>query len=225
MTTNHHVDGKEPHHNKYTDKLTIVVLLLLLIIVILAKCESCKGNGNVKVEPVIIKVKDSSTTKPVPVNIEVIEPGRIPELASSKPYIITKHDTTWIFEKGIVDTLAILKDYFAKVIYKDTLHTKYGNITVWDTITRNRIEGRKFLADLNIPSEIIYVTNPTPQPKKRNEVYFSMGGLYNNTALSVGGGLLLKTKRERIYNANAYLGTDGQITYNFQTALKIKLKK
>jgi hypothetical protein len=185
-----------------------------------------KGNaGKVKVEPVIIKVKDSSTKAPTPINIEVIEPGRIPEMASSKPYVIRLTDTLWIFENNIVDTNAILQDYFAKVIYKDTLKTKYGNITVWDTITRNRIEGRKFLADLNIPSEIIYVTNPTPTPKKRNEVYFSMGGLYNQNALSVGPGLLYKSKRDRMFGVNAYLGTDGMITYNFQTAFKISSRR
>jgi hypothetical protein len=214
-TTNHHY-----YNNKYTTQLLMYVLFFILGF-ILGCNMGCGKTGKTEIK--VIKVQDSSAKKPEPIHIEVIEPGRIPEMASSKPYIVRLTDTLWIYENNIVDTNAILQDYFAKVIYKDTLKTKYGNITVWDTITRNRIEGRKFLADLNIPSEIIYVNNPAP--KKRNEVYFSMGGLYNTNALSVGPGLLLKTKRDRMFGVNAYLGTDGMITYNFQTAFKISLRR
>jgi hypothetical protein len=187
------------------------------------------GCGNtkcpeVKVEPTIIKVKDSGNTKPSPVKIEVIEPGRIPEMAASKPIVIYKNTHSWdtLWMETLVDTTAILQDYFAKYMYADTFRTKYGNVVVLDTVTRNKIEGRKYLVDFTIPSEIKYVTQ---EAKQKNQIYFSMGGLYNMNALSVGGGLLLKTKRDRMFGVNAYLGTDGMLTYNFQTMLKISLKK
>jgi hypothetical protein len=203
--------------NNHTTTLIFYGLLFILGFMLGCNLQCNKGKTEIKV----IEIKDSVQHKPEPVNIEVIAPGRIPELAKSKPYIVRITDTLWIFEHGEIDTAAILQDYFAKVFYRDTISTKYGNVIILDTVTRNRIDWRKAILDFEIPSEVKYVTK---EEKKRNQIYLSMGGLYNQYALSVGGGFTLKTKKDRMFGVRAYLGTGGKITYNFTTDLKIKLR-
>ncbi len=53
-------------------------------------------------------------------------------------------DTLVLKELVNVDTAALLKDYLAKVVYKDTLTLDggLGTIALTDTITKNRILGR-----------------------------------------------------------------------------------
>jgi len=54
-------------------------------------------------------------------------------------------DTLVLKEMINVDSAAILKDYLAKIVYKDTLTLDggLGTIALTDTITKNRILGRR----------------------------------------------------------------------------------
>jgi len=76
-----------------------------------------------------------------------------------KTKIVTKkgediyHET--IVEKeviipAIIDTLALLKDYYSKVLYKDTLilPDSLGIVALNDTISQNKILGRTFNASV-----------------------------------------------------------------------------
>jgi hypothetical protein len=133
-----------------------------------------------------------------------------------------------------VDTNAILKDFYSKVLYKDTLHLpdSLGTVAVIDTISQNKIFGRTFNA--NVKQRTIKETMIVKEPA-RNQVYYGLTGGFNKADVvsSVGAGLILKTKKDKIYQFT--LGVNNRITdgttggfspyVGFGTYWKIKIKK
>ena len=47
-----------------------------------------------------------------------------------------------------LDTIAILQQYYPKNVYKETLKFDEGTVTITDTISHNRVVGRKFVANV-----------------------------------------------------------------------------
>lgn len=92
-----------------------------------------------------------------------------------------------------VDTLSILKDYYAKVFYKDTLNLKdtLGYLVVQDTITENRISSRGYEAFIRIPviKETLYLKELS------NDFYFGPS-IQAGRSLSIGADAHLKTKKD-----------------------------
>jgi len=129
-----------------------------------------------------------------------------------------------------VDTTYILKDYLAKVIYKDTLilPDSLGMVALTDTITKNRILGRTFNAKVKerIIKEEIIVKEPA-----KAQVYWGLNAGFNKEdyVSAVGTGVLLKTKKDKIYQINLGInnGTNGSFSpfIGFGTYWKIKFKK
>lgn len=114
----------------------------------------------------------------------------------------------------IVDTQALLHDYFAKNIYKDTLQLpdSLGTVAVTDTITQNKILGRTFNASVKQRTikELMIVKEPA-----RTQVYYGLTGGFNKVDVvsNIGAGLLVKTKKDKIYQigigVSNKIGTDG----------------
>ena len=102
-----------------------------------------------------------------------------------------------------VDTNAILKEYYTKVLYKDVLvlPDSLGTVAVTDTISHNKIFGRTFNA--NVKQRVIKETTIVKELPK-NQVYFGFGGQFNKTDLITGlsTGVILKTKKDKIYQVN-----------------------
>jgi hypothetical protein len=133
-----------------------------------------------------------------------------------------------------VDTAAILKDYLAQIIYKDTLTLDgdLGMIALTDTITKNRILGRTW--DAKVKERVIKEELIVKEPAK-NQLYYGLNGGFNkeDVVSHVGAGLLLKTKKDKIYQlgvgvANRTVdGTNGSLSpfVGFGTYWKIKVKK
>ena len=105
-----------------------------------------------------------------------------------------------------VDTLSILRDYYARVFYKDTFRLKdsLGYIVVNDTITKNRIYSRGFASYINVPTirETLYLK------ELKNTLFFGPAIQLGKTP-SFGGDLHLKTKKDMLigfglgFNLNA----------------------
>ena len=55
-----------------------------------------------------------------------------------------------VFIPAIIDTAALLKDYYSKVLYKDVLvlPDSLGTVSIIDTISQNKILGRTFNANV-----------------------------------------------------------------------------
>ncbi len=143
-------------------------------------------------------------------------------------------DTLVLKELQVVDSLAILKDYLAKVTYKDTLRLPddLGTVAVTDIITKNRIESRTF--DAKVKERTIKETTIVKELPK-NQVYFGFDGGFNKADVvsHVGTGVMLKTKKDKIYQlgvgvANRTIdGTNGSLSPYIGAGVywKIKLKK
>ena len=186
-----------------------IALVLLIAIVVFQQC-----GGNKKTTGEIVKV-DGNKYELIKHEIDTVE--------VVKTKVVTKkgddiyHET--IVEKeviipAIIDTLALLKDYYSKVLYKDTLvlPDSLGTVDVTDTISQNKIFGRTFNA--NIKQRIIKETTIVKELPK-TQVYYGITGGFNKVDVvsNLGAGVLIKTKGDKIYQlgigvANK-VGTDG----------------
>lgn len=134
------------------------------------------------------------------------------------------YDTTYLSLP--IDTSKILSQYFTTVIYKDTLKLKdsLGYITLIDTITQNKIDGRKWIANVNK----LTINNTTYLKElPRNQVYIGFNGEVNKTNLvnGVGLGFIFKNKKDNIYLINAGVNTRLTPYINGGMYWKIKLRK
>ena len=186
-----------------------IALLLLIIIVIFQQC-----GGNKKGTGEIVKV-DGKKYELIKHEIDTIE--------VVKTKVVTKkgediyHET--IVEKEvtiptIIDTLALLKDYYSKVLYKDVLvlPDSLGTVDVTDTISQNKILGRTFNA--NVKQRIIKETTIVKELPK-TQIYYGFTGGFNkvDVVANLGAGVLIKSKSDKIYQlgigvANT-VGSDG----------------
>jgi hypothetical protein len=139
-----------------------------------------------------------------------------------------------VFIPANVDTAALLKDYYSKVLYKDVLvlPDSLGTVSVIDTISQNKILGRTF--DAKVKERTIKETTIVKELPK-NQVYFGFDGGFNKADVvsHIGTGVMLKTKKDKIYQlgvgvANRTIdGTNGTLSPYIGAGVywKIKLKK
>ena len=160
-----------------------------------------------------------------------------------KTKIVTKkgediyHET--IVEKeviipAVIDTLALLKDYYSKVLYKDTLilPDSLGIVALNDTISQNKILGRTFNA--SVKQRTIKETTIVKELPK-TKIFYGLEGGFNKADVvsSVGAGVLINTKKDKIYQLGLGVtnqttdGTTGGFTPYIRGGVywKIKLKK
>ena len=115
------------------------------------------------------------------------------------------HDTTIYVKIPIFDSLqldSMVKVYYAMNVFSDTFNLKYGKVYVQDSVQQNRIVGRNWAADLLIPTEKTTIAVKEPA---RNQVYFGPKIDYS-TSVIPGVGLMLKTKRDRLYGVSVSVG-------------------
>lgn len=160
-----------------------------------------------------------------------------------KTKVVTKkgediyHET--IVEKEVlipanVDTAALLKDYYSKVLYKDVLvlPDSLGTVAVTDTISQNKILGRTFNA--NVKQRTIKETTIVKELPKTKVFYGFEGGFNKQDVVShIGAGVILNTKKDKLFHlgvgvANRVVdGTNGGLTpyINGGVYWKIRLRK
>lgn len=118
----------------------------------------------------------------------------------SIPFVVL--DTTYLIDE-VHDTITIVKDYNEAKAYSDTIRIdSIGYAYIQDTISQNKIQGRGFSANFNLPT--ITITKViTPKPK--NEVYLGFIGdlRHSNGQIGIGGSIALKTAKNTLYVANA----------------------
>lgn len=183
----------------------LIITILIAIIVIQNECSWLPDQ-----EPIYLTrvVHDTIPGDTVPYPVEVKTPV---------PYAVYYPDTVKI--TAIIDTMAILRDYFARRVYQDTITDDTSFMAViLDTISQNRIIDRQFLFQNLRPVAIN--TYVTPVEKERNKLFVGPAiGLTNR--LDLGGSALLLTKKEHAY-AYQYQLTSKQ--HQFTMYWKIKFK-
>ena len=102
-----------------------------------------------------------------------------------------------------IDTMSILRDYYAKYFYTDTIKVdSLGFIVINDTVTRNLISKRDVQSNIFIPTTTI--TNTIYLNKRELYGGVAVGGMVNPVQNEspinyIGGELLYKNKKKQIY--------------------------
>ena len=184
-----------------------IALLLLIIIVVFQQC-----GGNKTKTGEIVKV-DGKKYELIKHEIDTVEVVKT-KVVTKKGEDIYHETIKEVIIPTIVDTQALLHDYFAKNIYKDTLRLPdgLGTVSLIDTITQNKILGRTFNASVKqrtIKETLIVKELP------KTQVYYGFVGGFNKVDVvsNIGAGALIKTKKDKIYQlgigvANK-VGSDG----------------
>jgi len=109
-------------------------------------------------------------------------------------------DTTNIYK---TDTIKVLTDYNQVKVYSDTMRIdSFGYAYIQDTISQNKIQGRGFSANFNLPT--ITITKII-EKKDKNQLYLGFIGdlKHSNGQIGIGGSIALKTAKNTLYTATA----------------------
>jgi hypothetical protein len=206
---------------KKLDLKSLTIIGLVIVLLLMRMCTST-GTGNNPDDNIKINgkkytvIKREIDTVYVPTHDTIFRPGKT----------IYVDVPIYVNVPPNVDTAEILKDYYAKYTYKDTLRLKdsLGYIAIRDTIFKNRILNRHF--DVNVNKikikEVVYV-----EPVKRLEFYF--GGVIGFDKVDIinfaGPTLMLKDKKDKVYSLG--IGYNNAKTLSIQGGMywKIKFKK
>ena len=183
----------------------IQTLLIVVLVVLLFLQRSCSSTP--VPEPKIIT---ETVTKWDTVSITKTE--YIPKW---KTRIETIHDTI----PSSIDTVAILKDYYAKYFYTDTIQIDtLGSIVINDTITRNLISMRDVQSNIFIPTTTI--TNTIYLYKREFFGGISVGAT-NQAVQNINGELLYINKKRDAYGFGIGLNPDFQPIFTGRIYWKI----
>jgi hypothetical protein len=139
-----------------------------------------------------------------------------------KGEVIYKEVPIYVELPGRIDTVEVIRDYYSKVVYKDTLKLKdsLGYIALTDTIFRNNILGRVWDSHINkITIKDVLIVKELP----KNQIYLGgQLGLNNQSGFtSIGPSVLMKTKKDKVFSVGVGLGPNKTIQY--QGGIYIKL--
>ena len=118
-----------------------------------------------------------------------------------------------------IDTISILKDYYAKYFYTDTIKVdSLGFIIINDTVTRNLISKRDVQSNIFIPTttvnNIIYIY--------KKEFFGGVSVGANNQAVqNINGELLYVNKKRQAYGFGVGLNPQFQPVYTVRMYWKI----
>jgi hypothetical protein len=117
-----------------------------------------------------------------------------------------------------IDTMAVLRDYYAKYYYSDTTGTDSVQIVINDTISTNKIASRK------VNFRVIYptVTITRELYKKETQFYYGFGiGGYTKGLTYIGPEVMLKTKANNAYGLGVGINNNFEPSVNFKMYWKI----
>jgi hypothetical protein len=204
-----------------------IAIALLIVIVVFQQC-----GGNKKTTGEIVKV-DGKKYELIKHEIDTIEVVKT-KVVTKKGEDIYHETIKEVIIPTIVDTQALLQDYFAKNIYKDTLQLpdSLGTIAMIDTITQNKILGRTFNA--SVKQRTIKETTIVKELPKTKLFYGFEGGFNKADVVShLGFGFLLNTKKDKMFHLGLGVanrttdGTSGTLAPYIGGGVywKLKLKK
>ena len=204
-----------------------IAIALLIVIVVFQQC----GGDKTKTGE-IVKV-DGKKYELIKHEIDTFEIVKT-KVVTKKGEDIYHETIKEVTIPAIVDTQALLQDYFAKNIYKDTLQLpdSLGIVSLIDTITQNKILGRTFNA--SVKQRTIKETTIVKELPKTKLFYGFEGGFNKADVVShLGFGVLVNTKADKMFHlglgvANRTIdGTSGTLAPYIGGGVywKIRLKK
>ena len=165
---------------------------------------------------------------------------------------VTLHDTTWSVHDSLIvkklkvkeiihDTLppeyiadtnypklkaqydALVVAHLAKKIYADTVKLDtLGYVAVADTVHKNELQNRSYKYNYKIPT-VTVTTTITKQAPPKGALFMGGGVTGNKNGLDVlQGGLLYKSKQDKIFGLQIGINGNSQVVYGVQSYWKIK---
>ena len=188
---------------KYLNSLQTVLILILALIILLQS--QCSRKDPVEPE-VIVTIETKWDT------VEVTQTQYVPKWK-------TKVVTEEVLIPADIDTMSILKDYYARYFYTDTLNLDtLGYLVLNDTITKNSILNRSFTSKIQIPTTTI--TKEIYLNKR--EFYWGLGVHGRPDQLNyVGGEFMYRTKNKQVYGLGVGLNQDLQPVFGGRMFWKI----
>jgi hypothetical protein len=211
---------------KYLNFKNIAIAVLVVIVLL----EFFNPFGNMPGRTIRIDGKKYEVIKHTVDTIDVIKT----KVVTKKGEDIYHETIKEVVIPTIVDTTAILQNYYSKVVYKDllVLPDSLGTVAVTDTITQNKIAFRTF--DAKVKQRTIKETTIVKElPKTQVFVGFNGGFNKKDVISNVGAGIVVKTKKEKLYQIgigvtnNVTDGTNGSLSPFINAGIfwKIKLGK
>ena len=190
----------------------IIIIVLIVMIILLKQCNGSLidfnlfGNKNKQPDPIEGTVITKIETK-----WDTVKFDSLVYVPKWRVRVDTVHDTTLKY----IDTLSILKDYYATYFYSDTLELdSIGNIIINDTISQNSIIFREINPNIYIPTTIIQRDSLI----SKNEFYYGFGLAGNQEQFNyIGGELLWRSKRKKV------IGVGLGINQNLQPVGSLRL--
>jgi hypothetical protein len=205
---------------KNLDLKTLLIIALIGIVLIMKMCNKKPVTDNPTVK---INGKKYEVIK------REIDTQYVPQIKTvSKQGKDIYHDTTIYVPVPThepIDTEAILRNFYAKNVFKDTikLDDSLGFVSVIDTISQNKMYHRDWYAKINktVITDKIYLK------ELRNQVY--IGGVVGfdkaNIINFAGPSMLLKNKKDDIYSIGVGYTNAKTVAIQGGVYWKIKLKK
>lgn len=183
---------------KYLLKLDIKVILIIILGLVIVFMRTCDSNNKTKVPTEKVKINGKTYEVIKYVRDTIYVPKYITIYKRGKDIY---HDTTIYVKVPVdVDTAQILRDFYAKNVYNDTikLEDSLGLVTINDTISQNKILGRNFNAKIN--QKEIHETLTVKEPPKR-QMYVGLNTSVDNyVGLStIGTSVIYKDKKDKMY--------------------------
>lgn len=189
---------------KKTIPFYVIILILVATIFLQRECQRCP-------ELTTITTTDTIPGDSIPYVVEIPKPI---------PFWI---DTgSWHYLTQQIDTMAILKDYFSRVYYLDTLmDDSSAFIAILDTITQNRIHGRKLYFANRKPTSIINTTTILPADEKSKLYVGGMVAMNPGDKFDIGPSVMLITPR----GGYSYAYGVNEKSHTLTVVWKIKLQR
>lgn len=196
---------------KYFGDIRNLIILVLIVVILLLR--QCSGDGG-KITPseptIVTKVETKYDT------ITIDKKVYVPKW---KTKIVTQVDS--ILVNTPIDTLEVLKDYYAKNVFVDKIELdSLGFVTITDTIWKNTLFNRL------VESELIIPTTTVTQTEYINPREFYIGFGLNGTSKQfnyVGGSILYRTRKKQAFGLG--IGLNDQFQPIISTQFLWKLGK
>jgi hypothetical protein len=193
----------------------LVIIIVALLFTVTVQHKGCSPTY-IKDDTIILhdttwKVHDSLIIKKLKIK-ETIHDTLPPE------YIA---DTNYPKLKAQYDALVVA--YLAKNIYADTVKLDtLGYVAVADTLHKNELLGRSYKYNYKIPT-VTVTTTITKQAPPKGALFVGGGVTGNKNGLNLlQGGLLYKSKQDKIFGLHIGINGNSQVVYGVQSFWKIK---
>jgi hypothetical protein len=201
----------------------IIIILVLIGVIVVQQCTSDNGTENPTIK---VDGKKYELLKHK-IDTVIVDHFKTKYVKGEDIYHETivekeKRVEVPVYLKG--DTIRIVQEYNKKVLYKDklVLDNNLGTIELTDTISQNKIVGRRWNAQIK---ERTVTDTKIVKELPKNQVYIGVGGMVGNSLIMAGPNLSLKTKKDNIYGLNIYVDPNMNKYIGVNLAWKIKLKK